>query len=469
MKEERTTLICDTAAVVTCNGTDAILTNQDILIRGNRIERIAPELTLGADRIIDGRNFFVYPGLVNTHHHFFQALVRNNSWLDWTKLTVIQWLDIIYRIFKNFDGAGITASSLATMADLVKHGCTTAFDHSYCHPRGTGGVLVDRQIEAARTLGLRFVAGRGVNTLPRREGSTIPDEMVETTADFLSECERLIVQYHRGGFGAMEQIAVAPCQPINSYEETFVESIAFAREKGVRLHTHLSEGEDPIMVEKYGMRSLEWCEKIGFIGPDVWFAHCWDLTGEEIDRLGAAGSGISHCPAPVFLGGFSVLDIPRIHAKGVPFGFGCDGQASNDNSNLLETVRNAYLLQCHTAKGRAYPVPSPYDFLKMATAGGAALLGRTDIGSLEEGKAADLFCVDVSRLEYAGALHDPAGLPVKVGLSGCVDLTMINGKVVFEKGELIGVDEAALAARAGETCRRIILDSPEYREGRSRF
>jgi len=468
---KHSTLIKNAAAVVTCNSNDEILKNVDLLIEENRLSKIIPsgEATPEAQVVIDGRNLFVYPGMINTHHHFFQTLVRNNSWLDWTKLTVIEWLDVVYRIFKNTDGKAITASTQIAMADLIKHGCTTAFDHSYCHPAGTGGILIDRQVEAARAMGMRFIAGRGVNTLPRDQGSTIPDEMVETTDGFLKECERLIETYHSTDFGAMEQIVVAPCQPINSYKETFVESVKLARAKGVGLHTHLSEGEDPIMVERYGMRSLDWLEEMDFIGPDTWFAHCWDLSGEELDRLGQAGSGISHCPAPVYLGGFNPIDIPRIQAHKIPFSLGCDGSASNDNSNLADSLRSAYMLQSFVAKTREFPVPSPYDFLKYATAGGAQVLGRSDIGTLEEGKTADLFCIDISRLEYAGAIHDPASLPVKVGLSGPVDLTMINGKIVFQKGELQGMDEADIAAKANEICQRVIIDSPEYQEGRKRF
>ncbi|MBI9104676.1 MAG: amidohydrolase family protein [Spirochaetales bacterium] len=453
-------LIKNAKAIVTCDKNDSVLYDTDILIEAPAIMAIGkdiPEEKIGDAEVIDGRNKFVYPGLINTHHHFFQTFVRNLITIDFPSMSVIDWINEIYEIFKLIDSDAIYYSTLIAMTDLVKHGCTTAFDHQYCYPRHAGKELVDRQMEAAELLGIRYHAGRGANTLKKSKGSTVPDEMVETTDEFLSDCDRLIKLYHDDKPFSMKQIVVAPCQPINCHRETFAESLNFAREKGVRLHTHLGEGENGPMVERWGERTLQWCEKLGFIGPDVWFAHGWELTPEEYKVMAATGTGLSHCPAPATLGGFPILDIPAMHSSGMMLGLGCDGSATNDSSNLLDSIRMAYLMQAFHTKERNGGA-SAYDILKMATAGGAEIMGRGDLGALETGKGADLFMIDVTKLELAGALHDPANLIGRVGLTSEVWLTMINGKVVFKEGRISGLDENTLAEKAEECCTRVIRD-----------
>ena len=214
-------LIQGAKAIVTCDGSDNVFFDADILIDGKRIEKIGQGIpTEGVDEVIDARGKFVYPGLVNTHHHFFQTFVRNLKTIDYPNMTVPEWLDKIYRIFQRVDSDVIYYSSLTAFADLIKHGCTTAFDHQYCYTDKTGKSPVDRQMEAARMLGIRYHAGRGANTLPREEGSTIPEAMRETTDEFLSDCERLIDTYHDPSPYSMSQIVISPCQPMNSYKET---------------------------------------------------------------------------------------------------------------------------------------------------------------------------------------------------------------------------------------------------------
>lgn len=252
----------------------------------------------------------------------------------------------------------------------------------------------------------------------------------------------------------MTQIVVAPCQPLNCYSDTFVESVELARKYGVRMHTHLGEGENPLMVERYGMRSLDWCEERGFVGEDVWFAHCWELTPEEFVKLGKYGSGVSHCPAPAVLGGFPILNMRQIRDTGAIISLGCDGSATNDSSNLLDTLRMTYLMQAWHSKVRGGCV-TPYDVLLMATRGGAKTLGRPEIGSLESGKAADLFALDLNRLEYVGGLHDIANIIPRMGITEQVDFTMINGKLVFYNGELQLVNEYELKKEADKCQQRI--------------
>lgn len=453
------TLLKSCDAIVTCDDAGTIHRDADLLVQGNRIARIgtipAAEIPPGA-RVIDGRGHFVYPGLVNTHHHFFQCFVRNNVDLDWTALTVIEWLDLIYPIFAGLDEDSFYHASLSAMGELIKHGCTTAFDHQYNFPRASGKRIVDRQFEAAELLGMRFHAGRGCNTLPKSEGSTIPDALLETTDGFLADCERLIGAYHDPSEFSMRRVVLAPCQPVNCYADTFTEAIRLARDKGVFLHSHVGEGESEVIRQRTGLRTVDWCEKVGFVGPDVWYAHCWELNPAEIRQLAASGTGVSHCPEPVYLVGAEVTPLAAMAHEGVRLSLGVDGAASNDNSNLMHCLHSAYMLQCLVKAQHDHAVPKPAEFLRYGTRGGADILGRTDIGSLEAGKAADLFMLDTRRLEYVGTRHDPASLIPRVGVTTNVDLTMIDGRIVWQNGEFSGLDEGRLAAEAEAHVKKII-------------
>ncbi|TGE39233.1 amidohydrolase [Desulfosporosinus fructosivorans] len=453
-------LIKNARAIVTCDVADQVFYDTDMLIEGPQIIQMGKNLPSQDAEVIDGRDKFIYPGLINTHHHFFQTFVRNLMTIDYPNMLVVEWLDKIYRIFQKIDSDVIYYSSLTAMGDLLKHGCTCAFDHQYCYTRTSGKLLVDRQMEAAVQLGIRYHAGRGTNTLPRSKGSTIPDNMLETTDEFISDCERLIDLYHDPAPFSMHQIVVAPCQPINSYIETFKESVALARTKGVRLHTHLGEGENNIMQERWGKRTLEWCEEIGFIGPDVWIAHGWELQPDEYKVMGQNGTGVSHCPAPAVLGGFPILDMKALQKENVIISLGCDGSATNDSSSLLDSLRMAYLMQAYHSKARGGCL-SPYELLKVATVNGAKTLGREKLGSLEVGNAADLFMINTGVLELTGTLHDPKNILARAGVTGPVWLTMVNGKVVFRDGQLLGVDEQALSEQGEKVCTRVLRNECE--------
>lgn len=454
---ERKILIKNAAAIVTCDPQDRVIFHGDILIQGKKIVKLGKDLTDAHDETIDATDKIIYPGLINTHHHFFQTFIRNLRTIDYPNMTVPEWLDKAYRIFQRVNDDVIFYSSLTAMADLIKHGCTCAFDHQYCYTDTTGKKPVDRQMEAAAMLGIRYHAGRGTNTLPREKGSTMPANMLETTDEFLEDCDRLIKKYHDPAPYSMSQIVMAPCQPMNCYRETFVETVRFAREKGVRMHTHLGEGENATMVERWGKRTLDWCGDIGFIGPDVWLAHAWELTAEEYAAVGKSGTGISHCPTPAVLGGFPILPMKQMMEQGVNISLGCDGSATNDGSSLLDAMRLAWMMQAWHSKERGGCI-SPYEMLKIATVNGAKTLGRPDLGSLEPEKAADLFMIDAGTLELAGTLHDPKNLLARVGVTGYVDLTMINGKVVFQNGVLTGVDERKLAREAERVCTQVLRE-----------
>lgn len=455
MNMDKKILIKNAKAIVTCDEQDTVYLGSDMLIEGSRIIAIGKNLDLPHDEVLDATSHFVYPGLVNTHHHFFQTFVRNLKTIDYPNMTVPEWLDKIYRIFQLVDSDVIYYSSLTAFADLIKHGCTTAFDHQYCFTTATGDTPIDRQMAAAKLLGIRYHAGRGTNTLPRSKGSTMPENMLETTDQFLRDCERTIKLYHDPAPFSMSQIVMSPCQPINCYPETFTETIKMAREKGVFMHTHLGEGENEIMLERFGKRTLDWAEDIGFAGKDVWYAHCWELSLEEFARMAKAGTGVSYCPAPAVLGGHPILPLKKMQELGVTVSLGCDGSATNDSSNLLDTIRMAYIMQCYSSKAQGGAVSS-YDVLKLATVGGAKTLGRTDIGSLEVGKAADLFMVNAETLELTGTEHDPKYLIARAGITGNVALTMINGKVVFKDNMLVGIDEHTLRMEGEAVCTRVL-------------
>lgn len=452
---KKTVLLKNAEAIVSCDPADRVYRGCDILIRNGFIAEIGAGLSAEGAETIDASRKFIYPGLINTHHHFFQTFVRNTLAIDYPNLTVVDWIDKIYRVFQVIDNDVIYFSTLTALSDLIKHGCTCAFDHQYCFTKKTGTGPVDRQMAAAELLGIRYHAGRGTNTLPRSEGSTIPDEMLETTDTFIADCERLIDTYHDPNPGSMRQVVIAPCQPINSYLDTFTESVRLARARNVRLHTHLGEGENGIMTQRWGKRTLDWCEEIGFIGEDVWFAHFWEGTMDEVRKLARAGSGVSHCPGPAILGGFPILDLRELVSTGVNVSLGCDGSATNDSSSLLDTMRMGYLMQAWHCKARGGCV-TPYEILKLATVGGAKTLGRSDLGSLEVGKCADLFMIDTDVPELSGTLHDPKNLLSRVGRTDNVWLTMVGGKVVYQDGKLTGIDEPEIA-RAGEAvCDRVI-------------
>ncbi|MDL2310954.1 amidohydrolase [Peptostreptococcaceae bacterium OttesenSCG-928-C18] len=434
-------------ALVTCDTNDKVYNSVDMLVEDGEIKEIGEKIDKDVDAVIDCSNYIIYPGLVNTHHHFFQTFVRNREDINYPMMTVIEWLDKIYKIFQNINEDMIYYSTMTALSDLVKHGCTTAFDHQYCYTKKSGTYLIDRQIEAAGQIGVRYHGGRGTNTLPREKGSTIPENMRENTDDFIKDCERLIDKYNDNSKFSTQNIVVAPCQPINCYKGTFVEAVNLANAKNVRLHTHLGEGESKQMLDRWGKRTLNWCEDIGFIGENTWYAHCWELGKSEYKKIATTKTGLSHCPAPAVLGGFPILDLKELKEEGILLSLGCDGSATNDSSNMLDTVRLAYLMQTFHSKQRGGCVEA-YDILKMATVGGAKTLGREDIGDLSVGKAADLFAININKLELSGSLHNPKNLLARLGITGEVDLTMVGGKVVFQDGEFKNIDEEKLAEKA---------------------
>jgi cytosine/adenosine deaminase-related metal-dependent hydrolase len=445
-------LVKDAKAVITCDEKDSILYGKSILIEDGKIVAIGDNLDAEGAEVLEAKDMFVYPGLVNTHHHLLQAFSRNIPAIQSSEL--FDWLLYLYNVWTNVNPEYIYYSSMVAMSEFVKFGGTTLFDHHFAFPRGAGKNIIDRQFDAAQELGLRFHAGRSCFTRGKKEGGLPPNELVETTEEFLEDCQRLIEKYHDPKEFSMRQVVVAPCSPFSVDTEVMVESARLAREKKVRLHTHLAEtmDEERYCLEVYGRKPLAWAEECGWVGPDVWYAHGIHFTDEEVDVLAKTGTGVAHCPVSNMKLSSGICKVPQMLEKGVPVGLAVDGNGSNDASNLLNEIRIAYLLHRLNSSNAA---PTGYEILKLATVGSAKVLGRNDIGSIAVGKAGDLFAINVEKLELVGALMDPASFLGTIGYTYPVDFTVINGKVVFKDGVLTGIDEAKIKEQAEKEVAKV--------------
>ncbi len=439
-------LIKNAQAIVTVDPQDRVLYNANILIEDNVIRYVGYE-PQDADRVIDASHCYVYPGLVNTHHHLYQTFTRNLPQVQ--KMELFPWLVTLYEIWRGLDEACVYYSALTGMGELLKYGCTTCMDHHYIFPKTGSDTFIDQQFRAAEALGIRFHATRGSMSRGKSDGGLPPDDLVQTVDAILRDSERLVKKFHDPAPFSMRQVALAPCSPFSVTSDLLRESAVLARELGVRLHTHLCETKDEenFCLEAVGQRPLDYMASCGWLGGDVWFAHGIHFNDEELKLLADTGTGVAHCPVSNMKLASGVCRVPEMLELGVPVGLAVDGSASNDGSNLMAEIRTAYLLHRLHSSEKA---PTGYDLLKMATKGSAAVLGRTDIGSLEAGKAADLFLLDVDLLELAGAKKDPACLLGTVGYGRPAKLVMVNGRVVAEDGRLLGVDEEEVRDRAWE-------------------
>lgn len=445
-------LVKNAKAIVTCDTADRVLKNYDILIDGAKIVQIGPDLTCpDADRI-NAEDMFVFPGLVNTHHHLLQAFSRNIPQIQSAEL--FDWLLFLYHVWTKVNPEYIYYSSMVAMGEMIKYGCTTCFDHHFAFPKKSSKFIIDRQFEAAQSLGLRFHSGRSCFSRGKKEGGLPPNELVEPLNEILEDSVRLVEKFHDPSMFSMSQVALAPCSPFSVDSQVMIESARLARSKMVRLHTHLAEtlDEERYCLEVYGKRPLAWAEECGWLGSDVWYAHGIHFTDEELDTLAQTQTGVAHCPVSNMKLASGIAKIPQMLEKNVPVGLAVDGCGSNDASNLLAEIRVAYLLHRLNSSNKA---PTGYDILKLATVGSAKLLGREDIGVLAEGKAADLFLIDVEKLEYVGALFDPASFLATVGYSRPVDMTIINGKIVFDNGRLCGIDEEIIREKAKDEVNKV--------------
>ena len=445
------TLIKNARYIVSCDDKDTVYQNSNILIEDNIIKAIGSE-NFEADEIIDATDMVVYPGLINTHHHLYQTFSRNLPAVQ--NMELFPWLTYLYEIWKNINEEVIYCSSITGMGELVKHGCTTCFDHHYVFPKGVNGII-DAQFAAADDLGIRMHVSRGSMSLSKKDGGLPPDSVVQNVDEILKDSQDIIQKYHDVSEYSMKQVVLAPCSPFSVTSELMKESAALARKLGVRLHTHLAETKDEenYLKERYNMRTIEYMQSVDWLGDDVWFAHGIHFNDEELKILKDTKTGVAHCPISNMKLSSGIAQIPRMLELGVKVGLAVDGSASNDGSNLLEELRVCYLLHRLNSSSKA---PTGYDVLKLATRGSASLLGRTDIGSLEEQKAADMFMISLNRVELVGAQFDPKNMLGTVGVKNAVDYTIINGKVVAQKGELKNIDEQAFIQRANKAVTKYI-------------
>jgi 8-oxoguanine deaminase len=433
----------------------------DVLIEGNRITRIASGIAAppGA-RVLDASRHVVLPGLVNTHHHFYQTLTRALPAVQDAKL--FDWLTYLYEIWKGLDEDAVYWSSRLAMAELIKTGCTLSTDHHYLYPKGFKDDLPGIQFAAAAELGLRFAPTRGSMSRSKKDGGLPPDSVVQDEERILAECEATIDRYHDPAPDSMRKVALAPCSPFSVSEKSMRDAADLARKRGVRLHTHLAETRDEEVScrELYGRRPLKLMEDCGFTGPDVWYAHGIFFNDEELELLARTKTGVAHCPSSNMRLGSGVARVREMLDLGVPLGLGVDGSASNDSSDMLGEARQAMLLQ-RVRAGLSGPDASSggltaREALSMATEGGSRILGYEKLGRVEEGWLADLALFGVAKLEYAGALSDPVAALVLCGYDHGADHVIVNGKLVLEAGALVGSDEEEIRKNADAASRRLM-------------
>ena len=450
-----TLLIHNAHTIATLNDAGQELRNASILVRDNCIEAIGPtqDLPLTADRVIDAQHFVVIPGMVNTHHHMSQSLTRAIPAVQNAEL--FSWLTGLYPIWAGLQPDMIYASTQTAMAELLMSGCTTSSDHLYIYPNG---VKLDDCIAAAREIGMRFVATRGSMSVGQSKGGLPPDRVVEQEDAILKDTQRLIEKFHDASHGAMTQVAVAPCSPFSVSQDLMRLSAEMARHYGVRLHTHLAENDHDIAysLEKFNRTPAQYAEDLGWLGHDVWHAHCVKLDDEGISLFAATRTGIAHCPCSNMRLASGIAPIRKMIEAGVPVGLGVDGSASNDAAHMVNEARQAMLLArlrksleapqqnadgkiifgCDTAPMEM----TARDALRLATRGGAEVLGRKDIGQLSAGFCADMALFDLRSLSFAGgAVHDAIG-SLMLCASAPAAYTIVNGRVVVSEGQLATVD-----------------------------
>ncbi len=475
-----TLLIHRARCIATQDDANTELNDASLLLKGGRIERIIPagentdaeisELLKQVDEVIDARRHVVVPGLNNTHHHMVQSLTRAVPQVQNAEL--FSWLQGLYPIWAGLTPEMVRVSNQVAMAELLLSGCTTSSDHLYIYPNG---VRLDDSIEAAHTIGMRFTATRGSMSVGESQGGLPPDRVVEKEAFILKETQRLIETYHDASFGAMTHVAVAPCSPFSVSQDLMRTSAELARTHKVRLHTHLAENDHDIAYtkEKFNCTPAQYAEDLGWVGHDVWHAHCVKLDDEGTYLFARTRTGIAHCPCSNMRLASGILPLRKMLDAGVPIGLGVDGSASNDAAHLLNEARQAMLL---ARVGRALEAPrvengrtvfgcdlgpsdmTPRDALRLATRGGAEVLGRAhELGQIKPGYCADIAMFRTDTLSMAGgAVHDPVGA-LLLCASDNADYTIVNGRVVVRKGEIATVDMGPLIERHNQLAVQLAL------------
>jgi 8-oxoguanine deaminase len=446
-----TLLVRHAELLVTMDGDRRRIPDGGLFVRNNVIEQVGPtgELPAGTDFTVDARGMIILPGLVNTHHHFYQTLTRAVPAAQDAML--FGWLKTLYPIWAGLTSEAVYTSAQVALAELVLSGCTTASDHLYVYPNDC---RIDDEIQAAQEIGVRFQPCRGSMSLGESKGGLPPDSVVEEEAFILRDTQRAIETYHDSEPYAMLRIVVAPCSPFSVTPDLMREAAALARSYGVRLHTHLAEtlDEERFCLREFGRRPVGYAEELGWVGDDVWHVHCVHLNEQEIDLFARTGTSVCHCPSSNMRLASGIAPVRAYLDADVSVGLGVDGSASNDSSHLLAEARMALLLQRVSGNPAGL---SAEEALWLATRGGAQVLGRDDIGQLAPGKAADFIGLRLDRLDYAGALHDPLAALVFCTPQR-VDLSVINGRTVVEDGHLLTVDLGPVVERHNRISRELV-------------
>ena len=459
-----TLLVKNAEMIVTMDDAGRELRGAAIFCRDGFIEQIGPveALPQDADEVMDLAGHIVFPGMVNTHHHFYQTLTRAVPGTQDANL--FNWLKTLYPIWARMTPEDVFISTQTALAELALTGCTTSSDHLYLFPNGA---RLDDEIEGARIVGLRLHAARGSMSLGESEGGLPPDSVTDSEENILKDSLRVIQRYHNPEPGSKLQIVLAPCSPFSVTGELMRQSAQLAREYHVHLHTHLAEteDEDDFCLQKFGQKPVAYMQSVDWIGNDVWFAHSVWVNDAEVDLYAQHGCGVAHCPSSNMRLASGIAPVMKLLARGVKLGLGVDGSASNDGSHMLNEARQAMLLaRLHSGiKGAsrsapdAPPLMTARQALRVATRGGASVLGRTDIGSLEVGKCADFFAIDLNKVDYAGALEDPVAAvvfcaPVKA------NWTVVGGEVIVGDGQLRTLDLPTHVERHNKASRRLIAE-----------
>ncbi|MDP3846663.1 MAG: 8-oxoguanine deaminase [Pseudomonadales bacterium RIFCSPLOWO2_12_59_9] len=447
----KTLLVKNAELLVTMDGERREIKQGGLYIVGNQIVQVGPssELPATADEVLDLKGHIVIPGLVNTHHHMYQSLTRVVPSAQDGEL--FNWLQNLYPIWARLTPEMIQVSTQTAMAELILSGCTTSSDHLYIYPNGC---KLDDSIHAAAEIGMRFHAARGSMSVGRSQGGLPPDSVVEKEADILKESQRLIEDYHDASHSSMLRVVVAPCSPFSVSRDLMREAAVLARQYGVSLHTHLAENQNDISYsrEKFGMTPAEYAEDLGWVGPDVWHAHCVQLDQHGIDLFARTGTGVAHCPCSNMRLASGIAPIRKMRDAGVPVGLGVDGSASNDGATMIGEVRQALLLQ---RVGFGPDAMTAREALEIATLGGAKVLNRNDIGALAPGMSADFVAFDLRQIAFAGALHDPLAALVFCAPSQ-VAHSVINGKQVVKDGQLLSIDLPLVIERHNQLAHKLV-------------
>lgn len=449
-----TILLKNAECVVTMDENRREIAGGGVYIEARKIVSVGAtsELPASADEIVDLAGHVLVPGFVNTHHHMFQSLTRVFGAGQDKEL--FGWLESLFPVWLNLSPEMVGVSTELAMAELLLSGCTTASDHLYIYPNGC---RLEDSIEAAARVGMRFHASRGSMSLGQSKGGLAPDSLVEKEADILKDCQRLIETFHDSSRFSMLRIALAPCSPYTVSEDLMRETAILARATGTRLHTHLAESPRDVDYsrQRYNLTPSEYVERLGWIGKDVWHAHCVHIDSAGIDLFARTGTGVAHCPCSNMRLASGIAPVKEMLQAGVPVGLGVDGSASSDAGNLLAEARQAMLLQRVRGDARAI---SAREALEMATRGGARVLGRDDIGMLAPGMAADLAAFDLNRIEYAGARHDPVAALVFCGPTPSRHV-IVNGKFLVKDSAFTTIDPGPLVERHNRLSRRLISNA----------